>query len=348
MNRMGILKQVVLVLGLSVASLALLGLAGWWWFGRLGELAASAPAAGTGAGVEAMRQMVYAAAGARTWFPLLAFTLAALLGGWGGQSLRKAARHLRRLQEELRGSAEQVAAASRQVTAASEHLAVGAQRQAASLEQAAAAVAEITSLIQQNAHNTREAARLVDNSRASMKSSHKLLRSTKDTIARIREAGEQMAAIVKAIDEIAFQTNLLALNAAVEAARAGEAGSGFAVVANEVRHLAQRSATSAKETESLIGHSLGAIQEGWELVEDSLKEFYRMGDDAKLVSDLFSIISQASGEQHSRIQEINRAMGEINQVMQQVAASAQETSSASQELTHQAEQMRRGLAQLET
>lgn len=344
MTRRRISGNLFLIQGLSLAALVLLGLAGWWWFSRLAALAELAPATATGAGMGPLRELQGMAAGARTRFPLLALTLAVLLGGWGGWWVRQAARHLHLREEEWWASAEQVAAASRQVAAASEHLAVGAQKQAASLEQAAAAVAEITSLIQQNARNTLEAARLVDNSRASMKSSHKLLRSTKDTIARLRETGEKMAAIVKAIDEIAFQTNLLALNAAVEAARAGEAGEGFAVVANEVRHLAQRSATSAKETGTLIGDSLRAIQEGWELVEASLKEFYRMGDDAKLVSELFSVISQASGDQEARIQEINRAMGDINQVMQQVAASAQETSSASQELTAQAEQMRRSLA----
>lgn len=343
MTRRHISWHLLLVLGLSLGALILLGLAGWWWFNRLAALADLAPATGSGAGMGPVSELQEVAAEARTRFPLLALLLAMLLGGWGGWWARQAAGYLNRIEKEWWASAEQVAAASQQVAAASEHLAVGAQKQAASLEQAAAAVAEITSLIQQNARNTLEAARLVDNSRASMKSSHKLLRSTKDTIARIREAGEKMASIVKAIDEIAFQTNLLALNAAVEAARAGEAGSGFAVVANEVRHLAHRSATSAKETEALIKESLRAIQEGWELVEDSLKEFYRMGDDAKLVSELFSVISQASGEQEARILEINRAMGDINQVMEQVAASAQETSSASQELTAQAEQMRRSL-----
>ncbi len=346
MSRRRASYSLFLVLGLSLAALILLGLAGWWWFSRLAALADLAPAAPTGPGMGPLRELKETAAGARRWFPLLALALTILLGGWGGWSVRQAARHLHRREKEWWASAEQVAAASRQVAAASEHLAVGAQKQAASLEQAAAAVAEITTLIQQNAQNTLEAARLVDNSRASMKSSHKLLRSTKDTIARIREAGEKMAAIVKAIDEIAFQTNLLSLNAAVEAARAGEAGSGFAVVANEVRRLAQHSASSAQETEGLIRDSLRAIQEGWQLVEDSLKEFYRMGDDAKLVSELFSVISQASGEQQARIEEINRAMGDITQVMQQVAASAQETSSASQELTAQAEQMRRSLAHL--
>jgi methyl-accepting chemotaxis protein len=268
-------------------------------------------------------------------------------GVWG--ALRFVGRGLRRLQEELLESSDQVAAASFQVASASQHLAQGAATQVASLQEASAAMAQIADLVHSNAENTAEAARLVDNSRASMKSSHKLLKNTKECIDQILAAGEKTAKIIKTIDEIAFQTNLLALNAAVEAARAGEAGSGFAVVAEEVRHLAQRSAGSAKETEQLIRESLQAIRDGHELVQKSLEEFYRMGDDAKKVSELFAVISEASRQQVQRIDQINQVIAEINRVTQQNAASAEETSSASQELSSQAEHMRahvRGLADL--
>jgi methyl-accepting chemotaxis protein len=255
-------------------------------------------------------------------------------------TIRCVSRAMLALQEELVGSSGQVAAASFQVASASQHLAEGAVTQAASLEQASATMTQMADMVHHNAENTVEAARLVDNSRASMKSSHKLLRSAKDCIDQIYTAGEKTAKIIRTIDEIAFQTNLLALNAAVEAARAGEAGSGFAVVAEEVRHLAQRSAASAKETEQLIGESLQAIREGHELVQKSLDEFYRMGDDAKQVSELFAVISVASREQAQRIDQINQAIADINRVTQQNAASAEESSSASQELSSQAEHMR--------
>ncbi|MBW1991894.1 MAG: hypothetical protein JRI59_07225 [Deltaproteobacteria bacterium] len=242
-----------------------------------------------------------------------------------------------------------MAAASMQVASASQQLAQGAVAQAASLEEAAAAMTQMSDMVHRNAADTAEAARLVDNSRASMKSSHKLLRSTKECIDRISATGEKTAKIIRTIDEIAFQTNLLALNAAVEAARAGEAGSGFAVVAEEVRHLAQRSAASAKETEQLIGESLQAIREGHELVQKSLEEFYRMGDDAKKVSELFAVISEASRKQAQKIDQLNQIMADIHRVTQQNAASAQESSSASQELSSQADYMRdsmRGLLAL--
>jgi methyl-accepting chemotaxis protein len=273
----------------------------------------------------------------------------ALIGSGAFLTIRSVGRGMLALQEELLGSSDQVAAASFQVASASQHLAQGAATQAASLEDASATMSQVADMVHTNAENTAEASRLVDNSRASMKSSHKLLKSAKECIDQIAMAGEKTAKIIRTIDEIAFQTNLLALNAAVEAARAGEAGSGFAVVAEEVRHLAQRSAQSAKETEQLIGESLRAIKEGHELVQKSLDEFYRMGDDAKQVSELFAVISQASREQAHKIDQINEALAQINRVTQQNAASAEESSSASQELSSQAETMRasvRGLAAL--
>lgn len=233
-----------------------------------------------------------------------------------------------------------VATASGQVSSASNSLAEGASEQAASLEETGSSLEEIAAMVKQNADNTKEAARLVDISRESMKSSHKFLKSTKECMDRISQAGEETANIIRAIDEIAFQTNLLALNAAVEAARAGEAGAGFAVVADEVRNLAMRAAEAAKNTEDLIGETREHIGKGADLVADSMNEFYKMGEDAKKVSELFSEISVASEEQAEGIEQINQAVHEIDKVTQQNAASAEESASASEEMNAQAEQMK--------
>jgi len=149
------------------------------------------------------------------------------------------------------------------------------------LEESSSSLEEISAMTRQNANNTKEAARLVDISRESMKKSHKSLKSTSECMDRISADGEKTAKIIKSIDEIAFQTNLLALNAAVESARAGEAGAGFAVVADEVRNLAMRAAGAAKDTENLIGSTLKHIQEGIKLIASTMEEFYQMGDDAK-------------------------------------------------------------------
>lgn len=242
--------------------------------------------------------------------------------------------------EGLNEGAGQVASASGQVASASQQLAEGASEQAASIEETSSSLEEISSMVKQNANNTKEAARLVDISRQSMKTSHKFLKQTQACMTKISSGGEETSKLLKNIDEIAFQTNLLALNAAVEAARAGESGAGFAVVADEVRNLAQRSASTAKDTEKLIGTTLENMKEGVELVDTTTKEFYQMGEDAKKVSELFAEISVASEEQSQGIGQINTAVAEMDKVVQQNAANAEESASASEEMSAQSHQMK--------
>jgi methyl-accepting chemotaxis protein len=247
---------------------------------------------------------------------------------------------VKRIIEGLNEGAEQVVAASGQVALASQQLAEGASEQAASIEETSSSLEEMSSMVKQNADNTKEAARLVDISRQSMKASHKFLKQTQECMTKISSDGEKTSKLLKNIDEIAFQTNLLALNAAVEAARAGESGAGFAVVANEVRNLAQRAASTAKDTEKLIGTTLENIKEGVKLVASSTEEFYQMGEDAKKVSELFAEISAASQEQSQGIGQINIAVNEMDKVVQQNAANAEESASASEEMNAHAEQMK--------
>jgi methyl-accepting chemotaxis protein len=239
----------------------------------------------------------------------------------------------------LNTAAEQVTSASVEVSSASQKLADGASEQAASLEETSSAMEEMTSMVKHNADNTREAARLVEISRQSMKTSHKSLKQTMETMKLLSASGEQTAKIIKTIDEIAFQTNLLALNAAVEAARAGEAGAGFAVVADEVRNLAMRAAEAAKSTEQIITETVRHLHEGTILVDKTIKEFYQMGEDAKQVSTLFSEISVASEEQAKGIQQVNQAIQDLDKVVQQNSATAEESAAASAELSAQAEQI---------
>jgi methyl-accepting chemotaxis protein len=151
---------------------------------------------------------------------------------------------------------------------------------------------------------------------------------------------EETSKIIKTIDEIAFQTNLLALNAAVEAARAGEAGAGFAVVAEEVRNLAMRSAEAAKGTANLIEGTVKKIKDGSDLVTATNKAFTEVATSASKVGELVSEIAAASNEQAQGIEQVNKAVTEMDKVTQQNAANAEESASASEEMSAQAEQMR--------
>jgi methyl-accepting chemotaxis protein len=126
------------------------------------------------------------------------------------------------------------------------------EEQASSLEETASSMEEMTSTVKQNADNAAHASKLAIAARDQAEKGGAVVSKAVTAMVGINDASKKIADIISVIDGIAFQTNLLALNAAVEAARAGEQGRGFAVVATEVRNLAGRSATAAKEIKGLI------------------------------------------------------------------------------------------------
>jgi methyl-accepting chemotaxis protein len=148
------------------------------------------------------------------------------------------------------------------VSAASQALASGSSQQAASLEESSAALEEMASTTRKNAENSASAQRIAEQMRGTAEAGAKDMEQLSSSMDDIKASSDEIAKIIKVIDEIAFQTNMLALNAAVEAARAGEAGMGFAVVADEVRNLAQRSAQAAKDTAGKIEESIRRSEAG--------------------------------------------------------------------------------------
>ena len=240
----------------------------------------------------------------------------------------------------INDGAEQVAASASQVSSASQSLAEGSSEQAASIEETSSALEEMSSMTKQNSDNANQADNLMKNSKSDVMQANESMRELTLSMDEIANASVETQKVVKTIDEIAFQTNLLALNAAVEAARAGEAGAGFAVVAEEVRNLALRSAEAAKNTAVLIDGTVAKIKSGAELVVKTNDAFHEVTDSSSRVGELVSEIAAASNEQAQGVDQINTAIADMDKVTQHNAANAEESASASEELNAQSEQMK--------
>jgi len=240
---------------------------------------------------------------------------------------------------QISAAAEQVGAGSGQVASSSQSLAEGAAEQASSIEETSASLEEISAMIKQNADNANQANSIMQEAGINVGSANDSMENLTISMVEITKASEETQKIIKTIDEIAFQTNLLALNAAVEAARAGEAGAGFAVVAEEVRNLAMRSAEAAKSTAVLIEDTVKRVGDGSDLVKRTGEIFAQVAGNAGKVGELVNEISSASNEQAQGIEEVNKAMAEIDKVTQQNAANAEESASASEEMSAQAEEL---------
>lgn len=245
-------------------------------------------------------------------------------------------RTLGRLAESLSSSVKKLDAAAGQVATASHSLAEGASAQAASLEQTSASLEEMTSMTRRNAENAQAAKDLAGQTRSAADAGSSDMEQMDGAMKDIKSASDNIAKILKSIDEIAFQTNILALNAAVEAARAGEAGAGFAVVADEVRSLAQRSAQAARETADKIEDSIKKSGRGVEIsgrVALSLREIVGK---VRQMDELATQIAAASTEQSQGIGQINSAVTQMDKVTQANAAGAEQTAGAARDLNAQA------------
>jgi methyl-accepting chemotaxis protein len=214
-------------------------------------------------------------------------------------------------------------------------LAESASTQAASLEETSASLEEISSMAKRNSAGAQRAKELAQQARNAADSGTKDVEAMNAAMAAIKASADGIAKIIKTIDEIAFQTNILALNAAVEAARAGEAGAGFAVVAEEVRALAQRSATAARETAEKIEDSVAKSRHGAEVCAKVAAGLQEIATKSRGVDELVGEIAQASGEQTQGIGQVNLAVNQMDKHVQAGAARAEEAASVAQELLAQ-------------
>ncbi|HEY9172051.1 MAG TPA: bacteriohemerythrin [Verrucomicrobiae bacterium] len=253
---------------------------------------------------------------------------------------------LGKVTDTLSQSSDQVKSSAAQVTTASQSLAEGASEQAASLEETSASLEEMASMTQRNTETAEQVKELATAARQAGDAGAADMQAMTQAMNEIKQASDDVAKIVKTIDEIAFQTNLLALNAAVEAARAGEAGAGFAVVADEVRSLAQRAAAAAKETSGKITDSVAKSAHGVQISGKVAKSLAEIVLKARQVDELAASVASASREQSQGITQVNTAVSQMDKVTQGNAASAEESAAAAEELNTQAGAMKEAVAEL--
>ena len=274
-----------------------------------------------------------------------ASVLVAALLAW--LTLGATRRTLKAVSSDLNRGAMQTAATASQFAMSSHSLSSGASEQAAAVEETSASLEEMLSMVRTTSDNAQKAKQLASEARHLAESGQQTVTDMLEAMGQIGNAGQDVAKIVKNIDEIAFQTNILALNAAVEAARAGEAGAGFAVVADEVRSLAQRSAAAARETAEKIDAAISSTRRGRQCsaeVERSLVEI-----SAKVVAtdQVVGEIATAAREQAQGITQIGTAITQIDRISQTNSATAEQSASAAEELNQQAEALRESVTQLQ-
>jgi methyl-accepting chemotaxis protein len=237
---------------------------------------------------------------------------------------------------QMKAAASAVQDGAAEISAGNMNLSERTEKTAASLEQTASSMEQMTATVKQTAENAGEANQLAMAARQQAEKGGTVVGSAVAAMSAINGASKKIADIIGVIDEIAFQTNLLALNAAVEAARAGEQGRGFAVVATEVRNLAGRSATAAKEIKALIQDSVAKVEEGSKLVDESGRTLAEIVGAVKKVTDIVAEIASASREQSAGIEQVNRAVLDMDAATQEDAMLVQQASSASSAIVEQA------------
>ncbi len=240
---------------------------------------------------------------------------------------------------QVNDSAEFINNSAQEIASGNNNLSNRVEQQAANLEETASSMEELTSTVKNNADNAQQANQVATSARQLAEKGGSIVASAVSAMDEINVSSNKIAEIIGVIDEIAFQTNLLALNASVEAARAGEQGRGFSVVATEVRNLAQRSATAAKESKDLIQTSLQKVRSGTEFVNETGGSLTEIVTGVKKVGDIVAEIAAASAEQSQGIEQVNQAVSQMDEITQQNAALAEEASASSVAMSDQSTSM---------
>lgn len=243
---------------------------------------------------------------------------------------------LRGIIAQVMDSARAISSGSSEINSASNDLALRTEQQANSLAETAGSLRSVTQIVQETAQNTEIARSSVGSAYEEAQLGGDVVQRTVEAMRGIEHSSQEIGKIVTLIDGIAFQTNLLALNAGVEAARAGSAGAGFAVVATEVRALAQRSADAARDIRELIAASTGQVANGVGLVDETGRMLGLIVASVGQLRSTLDTIARSANDQARNMKQIDAAVSQMDLMTQQNAAMVEQTSAAARSLAEQA------------
>lgn len=241
--------------------------------------------------------------------------------------------------------AEQVASGSQQVASGAQALSQGATEQASAVEELSATVKEISEMVKSSAGDAAEASAKTNIAGSQLTEANVNMENMVQAMSGIRKYSAEIEEIIQTIEDIAFQTNILALNAAIEAAKAGSAGSGFAVVAEEVMALAAKSSEAAQNTKGLISNTVAAIETGSILVANAANNMKEVSKSSNQVVAINKLIARSSDEAAESVAEVTMGIDQISAVVQTNSATAQQSAAASEELSAQAQRLKRLLGE---
>ena len=241
----------------------------------------------------------------------------------------------------IKASSIEIAASAVTISSGAEELSSRTEQQASALEQSAATTEELAASVKMSSQASRESVALADDATTVARTGGSIVNDAVDAMTRIEASSKKISEITSVIDDIAFQTNLLALNAAVEAARAGDAGRSFAVVAAEVRGLAQRSAKAAHDITGLISSSDTEVAAGVKLVRLTGDTLQQIVDASVRVSSTIGEIAAAAGEQANGIDEMSQTVTHMDDITQHNATLAEESANSARTLLEQTERLNR-------
>jgi hemerythrin-like metal-binding protein len=254
-------------------------------------------------------------------------------------ALQKIITSLNEVVKDILVTSEEVNQGANEISTSSQSLSSGATQQASAIEEISATVTQVAAQVKENAKNAEQVKSVANNNKNSAQYSDTQMTELVTSMSDIQKSTANIQKVLKMINDIAFQTNILSLNAAVEAARAGQHGKGFAVIAEDVRNLALKSASAADETSDMLETMVQKITSGSELAYETAQSLKQIVEGADETVKISSEVASASNEQSIAVNQITLSLDQVSQVVQSTSVTARQGASTSNELREYANKL---------